>query len=156
RYRATVPIRQYDQLRPFIDRAAAGEPQVLTREKPERFWKTTGTTSQPKKIPHTRSAQARMADSGMVVFGTTLHYFPEVNGRVDAVLTSHLSPKAIKEHLPGGFPFCSTTEAPLEIRPGHEHLMPPWLPGLQSVVEDDAERLYYLICFAALHDLLAI
>ena len=61
------------------------------------------------------------------------------------MLYSHISPKSIKEHLGGGrFPYCSTTEAPVDARPGYEDFVAPWLLPLQAVVEDDAERLYFL------------
>src|SRR5262245_49402031 len=62
-YRAAVPVRHYADLQPWIDRAADGEPAVLTGEPPIRFWKTTGTTSQPKRLPVTRASAARVADS---------------------------------------------------------------------------------------------
>jgi hypothetical protein len=156
-YRAAVPIRHYDELEPWIDRAAAGEPGVLTKEDPIRFWKTTGTTSKSKKIPLTPAAAARVSEAFLALSGTQIFYYPEVNERADTMLYSHISPKSIKEHLGAGrIPYCSTTEAPVDARPGYEDFVAPWLLPLQAVVEDDAERLYFLLCFAALHDLRAI
>jgi hypothetical protein len=156
-YRAAVPIRHYEELAPWIERAALAEPAVLTKQDPIRFWKTTGTTSVPKKIPVTQSAAARVTESFLTLAGTQLAYFPETNERADTVLVSHLSPKPIKEYLANGrFPFCSTTEAPIEVNARSESFVAPWLLPLQRATEDDAERLYFLLCFTALHDLRAI
>lgn len=46
-----VPIRDYEQLRPYIDRMVAGEANVLWPGKPLYFAKTSGTTSGVKYIP---------------------------------------------------------------------------------------------------------
>ena len=50
-YVSKVPIRDYEQLRPYIDRMVAGEPDVLWRGKPKYLAKTSGTTSGVKYIP---------------------------------------------------------------------------------------------------------
>jgi hypothetical protein len=156
-FRSRVPIRHYEELAPWIDRAAAGEPRVLTTEDPIRFWKTTGTTSTSKKIPVTPSAAAAVTQSFMALQGTQLHYYPELNERPDTMLYAHISPKAVKEYLGGGrIPYCSTTEAPVEIRRGMEDFVAPWMKPLQSVEEDDTKRLYFLLCYAAAHELRAI
>ena len=156
-YRAAVPIRAYTQLAPWIERSAAGERAVLTAEQPIRFWKTTGTTTEPKKIPVTPASSHRTMESFLALQGTQLAYYPDLNERNDTTLVTHLSPKSIKQFLgPARIPFCTTTELPVEVRAGREEFLSPWLPGLQKMVEDDAERLYYLICYAALHDLYAL
>jgi len=153
-FRSAVPIRHYPELSPWIERSAAGESKVLTEEEPIRFWKTTGTTSEPKKIPVTPSSSARTMESFLALQGTQLHYYPELNERRDTTLVTHVSPKTVREFLgPREVPYCSTTEVPVVIRAGRENFVAPWMPGLQQVVEDDAVRLYYLLCYAAAHDL---
>jgi hypothetical protein len=153
-YRRFVPIRHYAELEPWISRSANGEERVLTAEEPIRFWKTTGTTSASKKIPVTSAVAMRNMESFLALQGTQLMYHPELGERTDTSLVTHISPKAVKQFCgPRQVPYCSTTEAPIEIKPGREQHAAPWLPKLQSVVEDDAVRLYYLLCFAALHDL---
>jgi hypothetical protein len=57
-FRARVPIRDHDDLRPFIDRAAAGEGAVLTREPLVACEETGGTTSGRKLIPYTCASLA--------------------------------------------------------------------------------------------------
>ncbi|MES2827895.1 MAG: GH3 auxin-responsive promoter family protein [Bacteroidota bacterium] len=50
-FKQRVPVRDYEDLRPYIDRVVAGEPDVLWKGKPEYFAKTSGTTSGVKYIP---------------------------------------------------------------------------------------------------------
>ncbi|MFM6953882.1 MAG: GH3 auxin-responsive promoter family protein [Sphingobacteriaceae bacterium] len=50
-FKKRVPIRDYEQLRPYIDRVVAGEANVLWPNKPLYFAKTSGTTSGVKYIP---------------------------------------------------------------------------------------------------------
>ena len=52
---ARVPIRDYEALRPYIERVVEGEPNVLWKGKPLYFAKTSGTTSGAKYIPITVS-----------------------------------------------------------------------------------------------------
>ncbi|HEY4055963.1 MAG TPA: GH3 auxin-responsive promoter family protein [Kofleriaceae bacterium] len=156
-YRAQVPIRHYEQLSPWIERATEAEPSVLTKNDPLRFWKTTGTTSRAKRIPVTSASQARVTESFLALQGTQMHYYPQTNERADTTLVAHISPKPIKEYLGGGkFPFCSTTEVPVDINPRSAGFIAPWLAPLQQTPENDAERLYFLLLFTSLHDLRAI
>ncbi len=55
-FRAQVPIRDYEALRPWIDRIKAGEKNVLWPGRPKYFAKTSGTTSGVKYIPLTRDS----------------------------------------------------------------------------------------------------
>jgi hypothetical protein len=50
-FKNSVPIRDYEQLRPYIERVVAGEANVLWPGKPLYFAKTSGTTSGVKYIP---------------------------------------------------------------------------------------------------------
>lgn len=53
-YQRQVPISDYEDIRPFVDRVMAGEKEVLTTNAPIRFNVTSGTTGLPKYIPITR------------------------------------------------------------------------------------------------------
>ncbi|MEZ4960309.1 MAG: GH3 auxin-responsive promoter family protein [Saprospiraceae bacterium] len=55
-FRAQVPIRDYEALRPWIDRIKQGERDVLWPGRPKYFAKTSGTTSGVKYIPLTRDS----------------------------------------------------------------------------------------------------
>ena len=50
-FKKHVPIRDYEELRPYIDRVVAGEKNVMWKGKPQYFAKTSGTTSGVKYIP---------------------------------------------------------------------------------------------------------
>ncbi|RZM20691.1 MAG: GH3 auxin-responsive promoter family protein, partial [Pedobacter sp.] len=50
-FKAKVPVRDYEDLRPYIDRVVSGEEDILWKGKPEYFAKTSGTTSGAKYIP---------------------------------------------------------------------------------------------------------
>jgi len=44
-FREAVPVRDYEMLKPYVDRAVAGESDVLWPGQPLYFCKTSGTTS---------------------------------------------------------------------------------------------------------------
>lgn len=51
-----VPIRDYEALRPYVDRVVNGEEDILWKGKPLYFAKTSGTTSGAKYIPLTKAS----------------------------------------------------------------------------------------------------
>ncbi|WP_293874303.1 GH3 auxin-responsive promoter family protein [Flavobacterium sp.] len=51
-----VPIRDYEALRPYVDRVVKGEENILWKGKPIYFAKTSGTTSGAKYIPLTQES----------------------------------------------------------------------------------------------------
>lgn len=55
-FTARVPIRDYEGIKPYIERIKSGEPDVLWRGRPKYFAKTSGTTSGVKYIPITRES----------------------------------------------------------------------------------------------------
>lgn len=55
-FKAKVPIRDYEGIRPYIDRIKQGEADVLWKGFPAYFAKTSGTTSGVKYIPLTKDS----------------------------------------------------------------------------------------------------
>ena len=55
-FQENVPIRDYEGLKPYIDRIRNGEEDVLWQGKPIYFAKTSGTTSGSKYIPITKDS----------------------------------------------------------------------------------------------------
>ena len=51
-----VPIRDYEDLKHYVDRVVAGEEDILWKGKPLYFAKTSGTTSGAKYIPLTKES----------------------------------------------------------------------------------------------------
>jgi hypothetical protein len=60
---AKVPIRDYEDLKSYVDRAVAGETDVLWPGKPLYFAKTSGTTSGVKYIPLTKASMPSHIDA---------------------------------------------------------------------------------------------
>ena len=58
-----VPIRDYEELKPYVDRVVAGEKDVLWPGKPLYFAKTSGTTSGAKYIPLTPDSMPTHIDA---------------------------------------------------------------------------------------------
>src|SRR5580692_4591757 len=56
-FQKQVPLRDYEQHRPWIDRAAGGFPNVLTRDAIRLFEPTSGSSGATKLIPCTQSLQ---------------------------------------------------------------------------------------------------
>ncbi len=55
-FKRMVPVRDYEGLRPYIERTLKGEGGVLWPKKPIYFCKTSGTTSGTKYIPITKES----------------------------------------------------------------------------------------------------
>jgi hypothetical protein len=51
-----VPVRDYEALKPYVDRVVKGEEDILWKGKPLYFAKTSGTTSGAKYIPLTKES----------------------------------------------------------------------------------------------------
>lgn len=66
-----IPVRDYEGLKPWVDRMVAGEPDILWPGKPKYFCKTSGTTSGTKYIPmsaHGIQAQIKAARSALLCY----------------------------------------------------------------------------------------
>ena len=50
-FKKNVPVRDYEDLKPYIERVVKGEPDILWKNKPLYLAKTSGTTSGVKYIP---------------------------------------------------------------------------------------------------------
>jgi GH3 auxin-responsive promoter len=55
-FKQAVPIRDYEELKPYIEKILEGESDILWRGKPLYFAKTSGTTSGTKYIPITQDS----------------------------------------------------------------------------------------------------
>ncbi|MDQ7949706.1 MAG: GH3 auxin-responsive promoter family protein [Pedobacter sp.] len=72
-FKEQVRIRDYEQLRPYIDRVVAGEPDVLWKGKPQYFAKTSGTTSGVKYIPISRESMPEHIKAARNALLTYIH-----------------------------------------------------------------------------------
>ena len=55
-FKKQVPIRDYEALKPYVERVLHGESDILWKGKPAYFAKTSGTTSGTKYIPITKDS----------------------------------------------------------------------------------------------------
>lgn len=55
-FKSRVQIRDYEELKPYVERVVAGEKDILWKGKPIYFAKTSGTTSGAKYIPITKES----------------------------------------------------------------------------------------------------
>ncbi|MFN7675752.1 GH3 auxin-responsive promoter family protein [Flavobacterium sp.] len=76
-----VPIRDYEELRPYIDKVVKGEENILWKGKPLYFAKTSGTTSGAKYIPLTKESMPTHIEAAR---NAILNYIHET-GKADFV-----------------------------------------------------------------------
>jgi len=76
-----VPVRDYEELKPYIDKVVKGEENILWKGKPLYFAKTSGTTSGAKYIPLTKESMPFHIEAAR---NAILHYIHET-GKADFV-----------------------------------------------------------------------
>ncbi|MBB6269693.1 phenylacetate-coenzyme A ligase PaaK-like adenylate-forming protein [Pedobacter cryoconitis] len=72
-FKKQVPIKDYEQLRPYIDRVVAGEKDVMWKGKPAYFAKTSGTTSGAKYIPISKESMPEHLKAARNALLTYIH-----------------------------------------------------------------------------------
>ena len=80
-FASKVPIRDYEDLKLYIDKAVKGEENILWKGKPLYFAKTSGTTSGAKYIPLTAESMPYHIEAAR---NAILHYIHET-GKADFV-----------------------------------------------------------------------
>lgn len=80
-FQKQVPVRDYEDLKPYIDKVRMGEKDILWKGKPIYFAKTSGTTSGAKYIPLTKVSLPYHIEASR---NAILHYIHET-GNTDFV-----------------------------------------------------------------------
>jgi len=80
-FRKNVPVRDYEDLKTYIDKVRTGEKDILWKGKPLYFAKTSGTTSGAKYIPLTKESMPTHVNAAR---NAILHYINET-GNADFV-----------------------------------------------------------------------
>lgn len=62
-FKSNIPVRDYEGLKPYVERVTKGEPDILWPGKPLYLCKTSGTTSGTKYIPLTRESMPNHINS---------------------------------------------------------------------------------------------
>ncbi len=131
-YRRHVPIREYEEFRPFINRMMSGDRAVLTTHQPVMFTMTSGTTSEPKFIPVTRQSQLIESALTRQWFYLALRDHPEFMDHAGVGIVS----RAIEGFTPSGIPYGSAS--------GMTYKNIPWLiRRVQAIPYEACEILDY-------------
>src|SRR5438128_9258080 len=150
-YARQVPIRDYEALRPYIDRIMAGEAAVLTAEAPFMFTTTSGTTGEPKFIPVTAGWARAMATLMRLWTSYALRDHPRM---LDARVLTIVGP-ATEGVAPGGLPCGAMT--------GLTYQRLPWLvrrhhalPSAAALIRDHETRYFVTLRLALGHPISSI
>ncbi|MDF3076193.1 MAG: auxin-responsive promoter [Sphingobacteriaceae bacterium] len=113
-FKRAVPIRDYEELRPYVERVVHGEVNVLWPGKPAYFAKTSGTTSGVKYIPISKESMPEHIKAARNALLTYIHETGKadfVNGKMiflqgspvleekEAIATGRLS-GIVAHHVP--------------------------------------------------------
>jgi hypothetical protein len=150
-WRAALPLVTHRQLLPFLDRIAAGERDVLTRERVSMLLETSGTTGRPKHLPVTPTwARAVSEAQAMWVLSMVRDHEAVTKGRA----LTMVSPR-VHARSPGGLPIGSNT--------GRMHARQPWyvklrfpVPTSVYALKPDQLKWYALLRFALQADIASI
>jgi len=138
-----VPIRDYEELKPYIERIRKGEKDVLWRGMPTYFAKTSGTTSGAKYIPLTKDSIPNhfgTARNALFNYAAQANNFNWLNGkliflsgspeleRVDGILTGRLS--GISNHMVPAW--LKTSQLPTY----ETNCIDDWETKLENIVEE--------------------
>jgi len=146
-FRQAVPVRDYEQMRPWVDKIKEGRHNVLWKGKPIYFAKTSGTTSGTKYIPITKESipnhinTARnallcyMAETGNTLFANGKMIFlsgSPVLERVGGIPTGRLS-GIVNHHVPQ---YLRTNQLPSY----ETNCIEDWETKLQKIVDETINK----------------
>ncbi|MBD0742446.1 GH3 auxin-responsive promoter family protein [Streptomyces sp. CBMA152] len=126
-FRKAVPVQDYSALAPWIERAAAGEENVLTADRPAVFFTSSGSTGAHKKVPVTpRFMRTTFFPFYYAAWAPLIEHFPDVLARPDAVLNLKHDPLAAPPTTASGSPHVGASQVdfgtrfgePLSAEPG--------------------------------------
>jgi len=145
-YASRVPVRNYDNLLPYVNRAVAGEGKVLTNHPPATFATTSGTTGDPKFIPVTAPWRDQMAALSRLWMYRAVVDHPRCFDHKVLLMTS----PAVEGHTPGGVPYGAMS--------GIAYRSVPWVVRSQyavpyevSLITDYDVRYFVILRFALAH-----
>ncbi len=136
-FKTQIPIQDYEQLRPYIERIKNGENDVLWVNRPKYFAKTSGTTSGVKYIPITKESipnHFNSARNALFLYGAATNNWQFMDGKM-IFLSGSPELEEINGILTGRLSGISN------------HLVPNWLKGNQlptwqtNCIEDWEEKL---------------
>lgn len=141
-YRAAVPVRSYEGLRPWVDRIVGGEQGVLTTERVKRFFLTSGSTSKSKYIPVTRSFIQTKSQAFGIYWSKVFADHPEAKaGR----MVTNFSDSGKASRAPGSdLPCGSESSYWAGVTRATQLSAKPIIPKIAAQIEDSDSRYYTL------------
>lgn len=102
-----IPVSHYAAISSFVERAADGEPNVVTEEPVIAFAKTSGSASMPKMLPVTRSALLARLRAGEALFHSLRQLAPAAEQNWLLVIGFQNPPPLMSTS--GGYPWVPVT-----------------------------------------------
>jgi hypothetical protein len=144
-YQAALPIRTYEDFRPYIEQVLAGQKGILTEEETVMFATTSGTTGKPKFAPVTKSYIEEYRRASIVSYFHLLKQFPHLaHGTALPIVSS-----ACEGLSAGGIPYGAISGLLFKQEPPliKKYVSP--IPYEVFLIEDYDTR-YYTLCLLAL------
>jgi len=142
-----LPIFEYEDLRPYIERHCKGESNVLIKEKPFLYATTSGTTGKPKYLPITKTTakNGHTAVSRIWLYNYSMNAKNMFSGRILAIVSP-----AVEGYVEDGTAFGSTSghmykSIPQIIR--KKYVIPSFIMGVA-----DYTAKYYAILLLGLRE----
>lgn len=151
-FKRLVPVRDYEQFRPYIDKIKEGETDVTWKGKPIYFAKTSGTTSGVKYIPITKdsiSNHINTARNALLCYMALSGNYNFISGKliflsgspvlenIHGIATGRLS-GIVNHHVPA---YLRTNQLPLY----ETNCIEDWETKLEKIVEETIDQNMTLI-----------
>lgn len=151
-FKAKVPVREYEQLRPYVERHAKGEEGVLFPGKPLMYNRSSGTTALPKLLPVTPyNFRRTVKDRGKLWLYGLSRNFPGIFSGKDLTLVS----PAVEGHTDDGTPFGSLSGLIYQNIPEFMKLVHT-IPYGVVTIDDYDSKVYALLRFGVASDVTVI
>ena len=147
-FQEKVPVRNYEQFAPYIEKIKAGTQNVLTKEPVVMFATTSGTTATPKFCPATHESIRLYARNFQIFFYFAQRDHPRMFERQVLSIVS----QAVKGATKSGIPFGAISGLIYRTEPFYvkEHY---GIPEAVFTIQDYEARYYCILRFAIEKDI---